>query len=215
MAGDDREPIGRKGKPANTQASRRSAPVRRNRRDDDYDDYEEEMDDDVEDDDDDYEQERESRMNRKAAPRKAKKGDSGRVRKASSVVCSRPAGQTVCGGCLMLLGIYGGVPGFVRSAAALTAGRSGSCRRRCMAVMVNLEPGMAIQQKAEMVGLLEGTQYREVTPHDASRVNLRCRPTTSSMLRRPFDFPDGKEGQVNARLMFDGNSRVANIENHG
>ncbi|VTP66695.1 Murein polymerase [Serratia rubidaea] len=32
------------------------------------------------------------------------------------------------------------------------------------------------------------------------------------MLRRPFDFPDGKEGQIRARLDFQ-NDRLAKIEN--
>lgn len=58
MAGDDREPIGRKGKQPTRTASRK--PPRR-RRDDDYDDYEE---DEYQDDDDDYEDE-EERMPRK------------------------------------------------------------------------------------------------------------------------------------------------------
>ena len=56
MAGDDREPIGRKGKQPKNTASRK--PPRR-RRDDDYDDYEED-----EYDDDEYEEE-EERMPRK------------------------------------------------------------------------------------------------------------------------------------------------------
>jgi penicillin-binding protein 1B len=124
------------------------------------------------------------------------------------------ADQTDSGRCLILLAIYG-VYLNRRFAAALTAGKSGSCRRRFMVVMVNLEPDMAYQQKAEMVGLLEGTQYRQVKPHHAPGRIYRSGQLASSMLRRPFDFPDGKEGQIHARLMFDGNNRLANIENHG
>ena len=44
MSGDDREPIGRKGKPAGRKPAR-ARPVRRSRRDDDYEEYEEEIDD--------------------------------------------------------------------------------------------------------------------------------------------------------------------------
>ncbi|PVF10393.1 bifunctional glycosyl transferase/transpeptidase, partial [Yersinia pestis] len=32
------------------------------------------------------------------------------------------------------------------------------------------------------------------------------------ILRRPFDFPDGKEGQIRARLLFK-NDRLAQIQN--
>lgn len=67
MAGDDREPIGRKGKQPKSTASRK--PPRR-RRDDDYDDYEED-----EYDDDEYEEE-EERMPRKVKatpPRKKRR----------------------------------------------------------------------------------------------------------------------------------------------
>lgn len=36
------------------------------------------------------------------------------------------------------------------------------------------------------------------------------------MIRRPFDFPDSKEGQVRARLTFDGDhlATIVNMENN-
>lgn len=79
--------------------------------------------------------------------------------------------------------------------------------------MVSLEPGMNYSKK-EMVNLLEGMQYREV-----SRITRPGEFTVSGssidMLRRPFDFPDGKEGQIHARLVFDadGLSEIVNLEN--
>lgn len=76
--------------------------------------------------------------------------------------------------------------------------------------MVNLEPGMSYSQK-EMINLLEGMQYRQV-----SRITrpgeFSVRGNTIDILRRPFDFPDGKEGQINARLIFT-NDRLAQIQN--
>lgn len=75
--------------------------------------------------------------------------------------------------------------------------------------MVNLEPGMSYSQK-EMISLLEGMQYRQV-----SRITrpgeFSVRGNTIDILRRPFDFPDGKEGQINARLIFT-NDRLAQIQ---
>jgi len=68
--------------------------------------------------------------------------------------------------------------------------------------MVSLEPGMAYNKK-EMIALLEGTQYREV-----SRITrpgeFSVKGNTIDLLRRPFDFPDSKEGQVHAQMVFDG-----------
>ncbi len=68
--------------------------------------------------------------------------------------------------------------------------------------MVSLEPSMAYNKK-EMIALLEGTQYREV-----SRImrpgEFSVKGNTIDLLRRPFDFPDSKEGQVHAQMVFDG-----------
>lgn len=76
--------------------------------------------------------------------------------------------------------------------------------------MLNLEPGMPYSKK-EMINLLEGMQYRQV-----SRITRVGEFTVSKdsieMLRRPFDFPDGKEGQIRANLLFKHGS-LAQIEN--
>lgn len=76
--------------------------------------------------------------------------------------------------------------------------------------MLNLEPGMPYSKK-EMIYLLEGMQYR--------LVNRIMRPgefkvsnDSIEILRRPFDFPDGKEDSIHARLLFD-NDRLIQIEN--
>ncbi len=78
--------------------------------------------------------------------------------------------------------------------------------------MVNLEPGMSYSQK-EMVDLLNGMQYRNVTkitrPGEYS-----VQGSTIELLRRPFDFPDAKEGQIRARLEFNnlGLARILNLD---
>lgn len=78
--------------------------------------------------------------------------------------------------------------------------------------MVNLEPGMSYSQK-EMVDLLNGMQYRNVTkitrPDEYS-----VQGSTIELLRRPFDFPDVKEGQIRARLEFNGSglARILNLD---
>lgn len=76
--------------------------------------------------------------------------------------------------------------------------------------MLNLEPDMPYS-KNEMVKLLEATQYRLV-----SRITrpgeFSVKGNTIEMLRRPFDFPDSKEGQIHALLTFDGD-RLASIKN--
>lgn len=76
--------------------------------------------------------------------------------------------------------------------------------------MVNLEPGMPYSQK-EMINLLEGMQYRQVL-RITRPGEFSLRGNTIDILRRPFDFPDGKEGQINARLIFT-NDRLAQIQN--
>ncbi|CAM3899106.1 bifunctional glycosyl transferase/transpeptidase [Xenorhabdus thuongxuanensis] len=76
--------------------------------------------------------------------------------------------------------------------------------------MVNLEPGMNYS-KNEMIHLLEGMQYRKVTKITRAG-EFVVRGNSIEMLRRPFDFPDGKEEQIQARLTFD-NNHLASIEN--
>ncbi len=77
--------------------------------------------------------------------------------------------------------------------------------------MVNLEPGMPYSKK-EMVNLLEGMQYRQV-----SRITRHGEFTVHNegiieVLRRPFDFPDGKEEQIRVQLLFH-NDRLIQIKN--
>ena len=74
--------------------------------------------------------------------------------------------------------------------------------------MVNLEPGMPYSKK-EMVNLLEGMQYRQVSRMTRPG-EFTVQANSIEMLRRPFDFPDGKEGQIRARLDFQ-NNRLAKI----
>ncbi len=55
--------------------------------------------------------------------------------------------------------------------------------------------------KNEMVKLLEATQYRLVTKMTRPG-EFTVQANSIEMIRRPFDFPDSKEGQVRARLTF-------------
>ncbi|MHC9004687.1 bifunctional glycosyl transferase/transpeptidase [Enterobacter sp. P82] len=184
MAGNDREPIGRKGKPTRPAKEKIS---RRRLRDEDYDDdYE-----------DDYEDE-------EPMPRKGK----GKGRK--------PRGKRGWFWLLLklfiifvvLMAIYGvyldqkirsRIDGKVWQLPAAVYGR-----------MVNLEPDMSIS-KNEMVKLLEATQYRQVSKMTRPG-EFTVQAKSIEMIRRPFDFPDSKEGQVRARLTFDGD-RLDTIEN--
>ncbi|RAY71971.1 bifunctional glycosyl transferase/transpeptidase [Enterobacter hormaechei] len=184
MAGNDREPIGRKGKPARPAKEKVS---RRRLRDEEYDDdYE-----------DDYEDE-------EPMPRKGK----GKGRK--------PHGKRGWFWLLLklfivfvvLIAIYGvyldqkirsRIDGKVWQLPAAVYGR-----------MVNLEPDMSIS-KNEMVKLLQATQYRQVTKMTRPG-EFTVQAKSIEMIRRPFDFPDSKEGQVRARLTFDGD-RLETIEN--
>lgn len=79
--------------------------------------------------------------------------------------------------------------------------------------MVNLEPGMDYSQ-AEMARLLEGMQYRKVSKITTSG-EFVVRGNTIEILRRPFNFPDQKEGQILARMVFENNalSKIENMEN--
>ncbi|MFU0967589.1 bifunctional glycosyl transferase/transpeptidase [Kluyvera ascorbata] len=185
MAGNDREPIGRKGKPARPAKQKVS---RRQLRDDEYDDdY----------DDDEYEDEK---------PRSRKGGGKG----------SKPRGKHRWFWFLVKLGIvfavlmaiYGvyldqkirsRIDGKVWQLPAAVYGR-----------MVNLEPDMTISKK-EMVQLLTATQYRQVTAMTRPG-EFTVQANSIEMIRRPFDFPDSKEGQVRARLTFDGD-HLETIEN--
>ncbi|MCL2896248.1 bifunctional glycosyl transferase/transpeptidase [Brenneria tiliae] len=191
MSRDDREPIGRKGKASGRKPARRQA-VRR-RRDDDYDDDYEDDYDDYQDDYDDDGYDDEGGMTRKS--RNKRRSWLGLFIKLFLVFA-------------VLLAIYGvyldsqirsRIEGKVWQLPAAVYGR-----------MVNLEPGMAYNRK-EMVGLLEGMQYRQVT-RITRPGEFSVRGNSIEILRRPFDFPDGKEGQIRARLTFN-NDRLAQIQN--
>ena len=189
MAGNDREPIGRKGKP--TRPVKQKVSRRRYEDDDDYDDY------------DDYEDE-------EPMPRKGKGKGKGR----------KPRGKRGWLWLLLklaivfavLIAIYGvyldqkirsRIDGKVWQLPAAVYGR-----------MVNLEPDMTIS-KNEMVKLLEATQYRQVSKMTRPG-EFTVQAKSIEMIRRPFDFPDSKEGQVRARLTFDGDhlETIENMDNN-
>ncbi|MEH5670018.1 bifunctional glycosyl transferase/transpeptidase [Enterobacter cloacae] len=184
MAGNDREPIGRKGKPTRPAKEKVS---RRRLSDEDYDDdYE-----------DDYEDE-------EPMPRKGKgKGRKPRGKRGWFWLLLKLFIVFV-----VLMAIYGvyldqkirsRIDGKVWQLPAAVYGR-----------MVNLEPDMSIS-KNEMVKLLEATQYRQVSKMTRPG-EFTVQAKSIEMIRRPFDFPDSKEGQVRARLTFDGD-RLETIEN--
>ena len=184
MAGNDREPIGRKGRPTRPAKEKVS---RRRLRDEDYDD-------DYEDDDEDEE----------PMPRKGKgKGRKPRGKRGWFWLLLKLFIVFV-----VLMAIYGvyldqkirsRIDGKVWQLPAAVYGR-----------MVNLEPDMSIS-KNEMVKLLEATQYRQVSKMTRPG-EFTVQANSIEMIRRPFDFPDSKEGQVRARLTFDGD-RLDTIEN--
>ncbi|ENA0611109.1 bifunctional glycosyl transferase/transpeptidase [Enterobacter bugandensis] len=184
MAGNDREPIGRKGKPTRPAKEKVS---RRRLRDEEYDD----------DYDDDYEDE-------EPMPRKGKgKGRKPRGKRGWFWLLLKLFIVFV-----VLIAIYGvyldqkirsRIDGKVWQLPAAVYGR-----------MVNLEPEMSIS-KNEMVKLLQATQYRQVTKMTRPG-EFTVQAKSIEMIRRPFDFPDSKEGQVRARLTFDGD-RLDTIEN--
>ena len=184
MAGNDREPIGRKGKPTRPAKEKVS---RRRLRDEEYDDdYE-----------DDYEDE-------EPMPRKGKgKGRKPRGKRGWFWLLLKLFIVFV-----VLIAIYGvyldqkirsRIDGKVWQLPAAVYGR-----------MVNLEPDMSIS-KNEMVKLLQATQYRQVTKMTRPG-EFTVQAKSIEMIRRPFDFPDSKEGQVRARPTFDGD-RLESIEN--
>ena len=184
MAGNDRKPIGRKGRPTRPAKEKVS---RRRLRDEDYDD-------DYEDDDEDEE----------PMPRKGKgKGRKPRGKRGWFWLLLKLFIVFV-----VLMAIYGvyldqkirsRIDGKVWQLPAAVYGR-----------MVNLEPDMSIT-KNEMVKLLEATQYRQVSKMTRPG-EFTVQANSIEMIRRPFDFPDSKEGQVRARLTFDGD-RLDTIEN--
>ncbi|SUB31194.1 penicillin-binding protein 1b [Yersinia pseudotuberculosis] len=190
MSGDDREPIGRKGKKAQPKAAPKR-PLRRRRDEDEYEeDYDEEQN------DDDYDDEEEP-MPRKVASRPPRK----KRRWLGLLIKLFLIGAVA----LAIYGVYldsqirSRIDGKVWQLPAAVYGR-----------MVNLEPGMSYSKK-EMVALLEGMQYRQVSRMTRPG-EFTVQNDSIDILRRPFDFPDGKEGQIRARLLFK-NDRLAQIQN--
>ncbi|AGB79631.1 penicillin-binding protein 1B [Enterobacteriaceae bacterium strain FGI 57] len=189
MAGNDREPIGRKGKPARPAKQKVS---RRRLRDEEYDD---DYDDDYEDDE-------------PMPPRKGK-GKGGKPRRKHGWFWLLVKLAIVFAVLLAIYGVYldqkirSRIDGKVWQLPAAVYGR-----------MVNLEPDMPISKK-EMVQLLTATQYRQVTAMTRPG-EFTVQANSIEMIRRPFDFPDSKEGQVRARLTFDGDhlDTIENMENN-
>lgn len=191
MAGDDREPIGRKGRPSRPTKQK---VTRRRGREEDYDD---------EYDDNDYEDE-------KPVPRKAKaKGKGGKPRRKRSWLWLLVKLGIVFAVLIAAYGVYldqkirSRIDGKVWELPAAVYGR-----------MVNLEPDMQIS-KNEMVRLLNATQYRQVSAMTRPG-EYTVQANSIEMIRRPFDFPDSKEGQVRARLTFDGDhlETIENMDNN-
>lgn len=189
MAGDDREPIGRKGRPSRPTKQK---VTRRRVREEDYDD---------EYDDDDYEDE-------KPVPRKGK-GNGGKPRRKRRWLRLLVKLGIVFAVLIAAYGVYldqkirSRIDGKVWELPAAVYGR-----------MVNLEPDMQIS-KNEMVRLLNATQYRQVSAMTRPG-EYTVQANSIEMIRRPFDFPDSKEGQVRARLTFDGDhlETIENMDNN-
>ena len=189
MAGDDREPIGRKGRPSRPTKQK---VTRRRVREEDYDD---------EYDDDDYEDE-------KPVPRKGK-GNGGKPRRKRRWLWLLVKLGIVFAVLIAAYGVYldqkirSRIDGKVWELPAAVYGR-----------MVNLEPDMQIS-KNEMVRLLNATQYRQVSAMTRPG-EYTVQANSIEMIRRPFDFPDSKEGQVRARLTFDGDhlETIENMDNN-
>lgn len=185
MAGDDREPIGRKGRPSRPTKQK---VTRRRVREEDYDD---------EYDDDDYEDE-------KPVPRKGK-GNGGKPRRKRRWLWLLVKLGIVFAVLIAAYGVYldqkirSRIDGKVWELPAAVYGR-----------MVNLEPDMQIS-KNEMVRLLNATQYRQVSAMTRPG-EYTVQANSIEMIRRPFDFPDSNEGQVRARLTFD-SDHLETIEN--
>ena len=188
MAGDDREPIGRKGRPSRPAKQK---VTRRRVREEDYDD----------DYDDDYEDER-------PMPKKGK-GKGNKPRRKRSWLWLLVKLGIVFAVIIAAYGVYldqkirSRIDGKVWELPAAVYGR-----------MVNLEPDMQIS-KNEMVRLLNATQYRQVRAMPRPG-EYTVQANSIEMIRRPFDFPDSKEGQVRARLTFDGDhlDTIENMDNN-
>ncbi|QKJ85898.1 bifunctional glycosyl transferase/transpeptidase [Paramixta manurensis] len=191
MSGNDREPIGRKGK--QPKPPRKTAG--RGRRRDDYDNY----DDDQDDFDDEYEEVEPVPRKGKRRPPSKKRGWLGLFIKLFLIFVVLMAAY----GVYLDSEIRSRIDGKVWQLPAAVYGR-----------MVSLEPGMSYNKK-EMIALLEGTQYREVTRMTRPG-EFTVQANSIEMIRRPFDFPDSKEGQIRARLSFSGGtlSEIKNLDSN-
>lgn len=200
MSGKDFEPIGRRNKKT---ADKKQSSSRRRRDRDDYDDEDLYQDDDIEEqylDDEDEEE----HMAKKGSKNKKQRKVKSKWRWFWLLVKL----MIVFAVLLAAYGFYLNqqikerLDGKVWDLPAAVYGR-----------MVNLEPGMDYSQ-AEMTRLLEGMQYRKVSKITTSG-EFVVRGNTIEILRRPFNFPDQKEGQILARMVFENNSlsKIENMEN--
>ncbi|WP_168404012.1 bifunctional glycosyl transferase/transpeptidase [Erwinia amylovora] len=183
---DDREPIGRKGKQPKPPRNKAGRGRRREQQYDDYDDR-----------DDDLNDEEITPVPRKAKgrPVRKKRSWSGLFIKLFLIFVVAMAAY----GFWLDGQIRSRIDGKVWQLPATVYGR-----------MVSLEPGMSYNKK-ELIALLEGTQYRQVTRMTRPG-EFTVQANSIEMIRRPFDFPDSKEGQIRARLSFS-NDRLSEIKN--
>ncbi|MDX7997863.1 bifunctional glycosyl transferase/transpeptidase [Xenorhabdus sp. Reich] len=198
MSDDDRQPIGRKGKKSGLRRGRAS----KNRiRRDDYDDCDGYENDDFDDDDEDEVMTKKGKKTRSPKSRPSKNRGNWLLWLLLKVFIVLA----------VIIGIYGfyldnkisqRIDGKVWDLPAAVYGR-----------MVNLEPGMNYS-KEEMIQLLEGMQYRKVTKITRAG-EFVLKGNSIELLRRAFDFPDGQEGQIQARLTFENNhlTSIENVEN--
>ncbi|MCW1875492.1 bifunctional glycosyl transferase/transpeptidase [Erwinia sp. INIA-01] len=186
---DDREPIGRKGK--QPKPTRKSAGKGRYR-EEEYDEY-----DDQDDDQEDEEVTPVPRKGKGKPPRKKRRWLRLLLKLLVIFIVAMAAY-----GVYLDSQIRSRIDGKVWQLPATVYGR-----------MVSLEPGMSYNKK-EMIALLEGTQYRQVTRMTRPG-EFTVQANSIEMIRRPFDFPDSKEGQIRARLSFIGDSLsdIKNLDN--
>lgn len=178
MAGNDREPIGRKGKTGRTQKDTVS---RRRLREKQYDDE-------FDNDNSDNEEPMSGKVKKGGSPRKKRRWLWFFIKLLIVLIV-----LFVAYGIWLDQKIRSRIDGKVWQLPAAVYGR-----------MINLEPDMPYS-KNEMVKLLEATQYRLVTKITRPG-EFTVKGNVIDMLRRPFDFPDSKEGQIRARLTFAGDS---------
>jgi penicillin-binding protein 1B len=188
MSGDDREPIGRHGRPSDRKAKQKQPAPRR--RDEDYEDDQEDEDDDEEE---------------QAMPPRKGKGKSRPPRKKRRLLKLLIKLFVLLVIVLVIYGFY--LDALVRSRID---GKVWQLPAAVYGRMVSLEPGMPYN-KNQIINLLEGMQYRQVA-RITRPGEFSVRANSIEMLRRPFDFPDGKEGQIHARLTFD-RANLLDIQN--